>query len=83
MRRTKRVNRAGAITLPKVIRAETGIPIGATVDIDTDGDYIMIRKHVPVCYFCGSPENVFKALGIEICRTCAGKISEKAGGVNA
>lgn len=82
MRITKRVNRAGTITLPKAVRAEAGIPIGAAVDIDTDGEYIMIRKHVPVCRFCGRAENVFKAVGIEICRKCAEKINEKAGTIN-
>lgn len=75
MRRTKRVNRAGAITLPKALRAEAGIPIGAAVDINGDNEYIYISKHVPICRFCSRTENVFKVIGIEICRVCAEKIT--------
>lgn len=79
MRVTKKISQQGSITLPKSIRAELGIPKGTAVDVTTDGDYIIIGKHTPLCHFCGSPDKVFTALGIEICAGCAQKIYEKAG----
>ena len=76
---TKKITGAGAVTIPKELRAELGIPIGTVVDIDTDGEYIMIRKHIPICRFCGGTESVTSVFGIEICRKCAKKIYIKAG----
>lgn len=79
---TKKINKSGSITLPKTIRAELGIPVGTAVDIDTDGNYVIISKHIPLCHFCGSSEKVHKVLGIEICSSCAKKIYNKAGADN-
>ena len=79
MKATKKINKAGAVTLPKTVRTELGIPAGTAVDITTDGDYIIIGKHVPLCHFCGSPENIISVLGAEICTSCAKIISRKAG----
>lgn len=78
MKATKKINRSGAVILPKTVRAELGIPAGTAVDITTDGDYIIIGKHVPLCHFCGSPEKIVGVLGIEICKKCAEKIGRKA-----
>ena len=76
---TKKITGAGAVTIPKELRAELGIPIGTVVDIDTDGEYIMIRKHIPICHFCRGIENVKSIMGMEICRECAKKIYIQAG----
>ena len=78
MRATKKITTAGAVTIPKTLRSELGIPVGTAVDINTDGDFIRISKHVPLCHFCGSPEKIVGVLGIEICKKCAEKIGRKA-----
>ena len=82
MKATKKINKSGAVILPKTVRSELGIPAGTAVDITTDGDYIIIGKHVPLCHFCGSPQKIIEVLGIEICKECAKKISKKAGVIN-
>ncbi len=76
---TKKITGAGGVTIPKELRAELNIPIGTVVDIDTDGEYIMIRKHIPVCHFCRGIENVKNIMGMEICKDCAKKIYIQAG----
>jgi len=76
---TKKVTKGGGITLPRGIRQETGILPGVPVNIRTDEEGIHISKHVPTCHFCGTPDDVqkvWKVDGIEICRSCAGKIAE-------
>ena len=78
MKATKKITTAGAVTIPKTLRSELGIPVGTAVDINTDGDYIIISKHVPLCHFCGSHEKIITVLGIEICKKCAEKIGRKA-----
>lgn len=82
MKITKKVTGSGGITLPREIRTELGIPAGSAVDITTDEERIIISKHVPLCSFCGSPENVVRVLKTEICRKCAETISRKAGITN-
>lgn len=76
---TKRISRAGMVVIPKELRAELGLALGSAVNIDTDGEYIIIRKHVPICRFCGSAENVTRVMSTEICAECADKIYRKAG----
>ncbi len=51
MRLTKKISRSGAVTLPKTLRTEMGLPIGSAVDIETCGKQIVIKKHTPLCYF--------------------------------
>ena len=74
---TKKISKSGSVNLPKELRSEVGIQLGSAVDIDTDGEYIIIRKHVPVCRFCYSVTDVIDVLGIEICKECALKIKKK------
>lgn len=75
---SKKITKGGALTLPRLIREETGILPGVPVDIELggNGDEVHIRKHVPACRFCGSVDEVASACGIEICRTCAEKFQE-------
>lgn len=75
---TKKISKSGSVHLAKELRSELGIPVGCAVDIDTDGEKIIICKHIPVCRFCGSAENAVKVFGIEVCKECAEKIREKA-----
>ena len=78
----KRVTMSGTINLPKSLRTQLGISLGSAVNIDTDGEYIIIGKHVPLCHFSRRADNVKKALGIEICSECAKKIYLQAGAKN-
>lgn len=79
MQVSKKVTKGGGITLPRVMRQETGILPGVPVDMVTDADGIHIRKHVPACFHCGTVDNVKEAFGIEICSDCAVKILEVFG----
>ena len=51
MKATKKITRAGAVTIPKTVRSEVGMPLGAAVDIEAKRNCIVIRKHTPLCYF--------------------------------
>lgn len=77
---TKKIAKSGAITLPRQIRQETGLLPGVPVDIVADKDGMYIAKHVPACFSCGTVKDVFEALGLEICQTCAEKIMEVCNG---
>ncbi len=71
MQTSKKITKGGGITIPRVIRQETGILPGVPVDIKTDSFGIHISKHVPACFRCGTVDDVAEVLGLEICRECA------------
>lgn len=73
---SKKITKSGAVTLPRMIRQETGILPGVPVDIRTDEEGVHIVKHVPACRFCGTVDEVKTALGMEVCLDCARKIAE-------
>lgn len=82
MQTSKKVTKGGGFTIPRAMRQETGILPETPVDVETDGDGIHIRKHVPVCMGCGTVERVkgipgMKGIGnLELCPACAVKILE-------
>lgn len=73
----KKVNKNGSITLPKQIRATTGIFSGSVIDIEMMDGGIKIKKHTKTCNFCGNYNGVKSVMGIDICMDCARKIHEK------
>lgn len=72
----KRITKAGSITIPRVLREETGILPGVVVDVKEDEDGIHIKKRFLTCHFCGSVDEVKSIHKIEICKICAKKIVE-------
>lgn len=79
MQISKKITKGGGLTIPRGMRQETGILPGVPVDVVADGTGIHIVKHVPACRFCGSVDDVAEACGTEVCRKCAGKITEVFG----
>jgi transcriptional pleiotropic regulator of transition state genes len=72
----KRLTSKSGITIPKDLRAETGFFPGMAVDMESTPDGIVIRPHVRVCHFCGSPEGTLTVQNITICHACAEIISQ-------
>ena len=72
----KKVNKTGGITLPRQLRLDSGIHLGAAVEIASTKDGILISAHKPSCYFCGSPDDVEPYCGKDICRKCAAMIGK-------
>jgi transcriptional pleiotropic regulator of transition state genes len=73
MIKSKRLTSKRGITLPKDFCEYVGLQPGEAVDLmvdDQTGD-VHIRKHVPVCRFCGNRTEAVKYNGIDICPECA------------
>ncbi len=77
MTKHKKLTRAGGVTIPKDMRASTGILPGIAVDLNETGDGILISKHVPTCCFCGSPERIITFFDFEICADCVEVMNEE------
>ncbi len=73
----KKLTRAGGVTIPKDMRAATGILPGIAVDLNETEDGILISKHVPTCCFCGSPERIITFFDSEICADCVEVMNEE------
>jgi transcriptional pleiotropic regulator of transition state genes len=70
----KKLTKSGSITIPRKLRREAGMLPGTPVVVERFETGIHIRKHVPVCFHCGTVEQVAEFDGIEICKACAGKL---------
>ncbi|MFQ8732068.1 MAG: AbrB/MazE/SpoVT family DNA-binding domain-containing protein [Enterocloster bolteae] len=78
MQMSKKVTKGGGITIPRMLRQETGILPGSQWMLTADEAGIHIAKHVPACRFCGTVEDVAAVCGMEVCRNLC---REDCGGV--
>ena len=69
------VDELGRIVLPKELRQSMDLDgKGASVEIFTDGDKIVLKKYQPSCIFCGNADNVVFFGGKRVCRACIDQI---------
>jgi transcriptional pleiotropic regulator of transition state genes len=73
----KKLTKSSGVTIPKDMRLAAGFVPGMAVDLTETEDGILISKHVPVCRFCGSPDNVVNFHTEEICAKCADALNEE------
>ncbi|MBQ8982688.1 MAG: AbrB/MazE/SpoVT family DNA-binding domain-containing protein [Lachnospiraceae bacterium] len=73
----KKMSKSGAITIPKHVRTQYGIPGGDAykISVKDDGD-IVLQPHTPRCIFCGTAEHVTIMNGRGICAECVVKAKE-------
>lgn len=73
----KKVTKSGSVTIPQLIRHELNIPKGAAVEVETRGEEIIMRKHIPTCLMCGTSDMVVKDGDVEICKNCLKKLAKE------
>lgn len=75
----KKLTKSRSVTIPKDIAAAAGIVSGTAVDLINKDDMIVIRRHIPVCGFCGKevPEENHKLCGRAVCAECAKQMREE------
>lgn len=73
----RRVDDLGRVVLPQELRNSFGIADGEPLEISAQGEYIMLRKHVPACSFCGEYETDLKEYrGKCVCKNCIAVLVE-------
>lgn len=77
--KSKKLSARAGLTIPKDLRAETGLLGGVVVDLVPREDGILMRKHVPTCNICGSATDVRKIEIIEkeLCGNCLSLIRKE------
>lgn len=69
----KEIDELGRVVIPKEIRIQYGID-KAAVEIFTDGDCIVLKKHENTCIFCSESDNLITFEGKNICSRCLEKM---------
>lgn len=72
----KKVTSKGGLTIPREARAELGLFPGQALDLEIDQGRLVLKKHIKTCRFCGSPEDVRTAMGIDFCRSCGLELAD-------
>lgn len=77
----KKLTSKRGISLNKDICAFVGLQGGDPVDVTAQDDgTVVIRKHSPICRFCGDNTNAVSVMGIDVCPTCARRLAKEASG---
>lgn len=72
----RKVDELGRVVLPIELRRSLELDIKDALDIDVNGNEIILRKYVPCCVFCKSGEDVKEVMGKSICAYCLRDIKE-------
>lgn len=73
----KKINKAGAITIPSQLRRDYGFNAGEGIEVVPVGDTLVLRKHSPKCLLCEEHEEVITYKGRHICKKCIQEMGEK------
>ena len=74
----RKLDQLGRVVIPIELRRTFGIEEKDGLEIYTDDDRIVLRKHEPACVFCGSADEVTKFKGKNVCKECLLVMSQRA-----
>jgi transcriptional pleiotropic regulator of transition state genes len=66
----RRIDPLGRIVIPKELREKFSIPAGTPLQMDIDGDCLVLKVYKPECIFCKSTEDVIEYNNKNICMNC-------------
>lgn len=76
----KKINKAGAVTLPAALRRAIGIDSGEkfSINLQENGD-IILKRTQGSCLFCESEKDLIAYKGRLICKSCINEMEVKEG----
>lgn len=74
----RKVDELGRVVIPIELRRTFGIEERDGLEIYTDNDCIILRKHEPACVFCGNADEIINYKGKNVCKECLSSMSQKA-----
>lgn len=66
----RRIDELGRVVLPIELRRSMDIDVKDQLEIYTEEDKIILRKHEPNCCFCGKSKDVVPFRDKLICKKC-------------
>ena len=70
----REIDKLGRIVISKDIRKHLNINAGDVLQINAEGDTIVIRKAEKKCLFCNADENLVELDDKSVCRSCVEKL---------
>lgn len=74
---SRAIDEFGRISLPVDMRRIMGLSLRDTVNVECDGETIIISKQERVCVFCASTDDLVEMSGKCICKECIKKLSQQ------
>ena len=78
MSTVRRIDNLGRVVIPQEMRKQLGIQKEDPVEIQMDGDTIVLQKFKPLCHLCGCPADELELAMVQenyICRSCREKLA--------
>ncbi len=73
----RKVDDLGRIVLPAELRRLLELDDRAEVEIYTENNTVVLKKHQPSCIFCGAKDDLIAFRGHNICPACKKELLEK------
>jgi transcriptional pleiotropic regulator of transition state genes len=73
--RTRRVDSLGRVVLPADLRHALGIREGDVLDVGVEDGDLVLRRHDPMCVFCGARDALQEHAGKHACATCVNALA--------
>ena len=72
----RRIDEVGRIVLPIELRTVLGIDNRDQIEIFTENDSIILKKHEPSCIFCGQTKDLITYKDKPVCSKCAAGLAD-------
>mgnify|MGYP005805808903 CR=1 FL=1 len=73
----RKIDELGRVVIPMELRRSLGLATEDSLEVFTDGDYIILRRYAPGCMCCHHVENLVRCGDRRICRPCLAKLLDK------
>jgi len=68
--KSKKITKSGGLTIPADLRRDVNLMPGDAVDIEVEGDKVIISTHIDRCFICRSENKVVNYGGKAFCKGC-------------
>ncbi|WP_294377111.1 AbrB/MazE/SpoVT family DNA-binding domain-containing protein [uncultured Clostridium sp.] len=72
----RNIDNLGRVVIPKEIRKKHSMNEGEPVVISDCGNYVIVKKYINGCIFCGNTKDVIEYKDICICNKCRKSLSK-------
>lgn len=72
----RKIDDLGRIVIPMELRKTLNISEKDSLAIFVDGERVILKKHEPVCVFCGEASNVIDFKGKKVCKQCFDELNK-------
>ena len=70
----RKLDHLGRIVVPIELRKTLGWTVGTRVEIQMDGDRVVLKKSGSRCPFCSSVTELKDVKGVRVCQSCIDEI---------